>query len=256
MPSPFPGMDPYLEDPAFWPDFHRSFITYCRNAVLEGLPDGYDARIDEKIRVVIPEETGTRYYADVVVTGGPAVGVTAAATEGTTAVAVEPVRMTEIEEERDVWIEVLRRPDRELVTVIEVLSPSIKIGDGLRDYTARRDAFLHQHVHFVEINLLVGGKRPPIASPWLPGEYYALIARGDQHPKAGVIRWSLRDRLPLVPIPLVAPDPDVTIDLQQIFDRAYDEGRYRRVLNYAARPVAPLSPADVAWASDRIRQVT
>src|SRR5437763_11345453 len=98
MASPFPGMDPYLEDPAFWSDFHRSFITYCRNAVLERLPDGYDARIDEKIRVVIPEEAGTRYFPDVAVTGGPASGTTAVATEEATALAVEPVQMTELEE--------------------------------------------------------------------------------------------------------------------------------------------------------------
>src|SRR5580700_2109214 len=208
MPSPFPGMDPYLEDPAFWADFHRRFITYCSNAVLDSLPDGYDARIDEKIRVVIPEEPGTRYYPDVAVTAGPTLETTTQATEGTTAVAVDPVQMTEIEEVRDVWIEVLRRPDRELVTVIELLSPSNKVGDGLRDYTARRDEFLHQHVHFVEINLLIGGQRPRIASPWLAGEYYALIARGDQHPKAGVIRWTFRDMLPPIPIPLIAPDPD------------------------------------------------
>jgi hypothetical protein len=101
-----------------------------------------------------------------------------------TATALEPVVMTQIEEVRDVWLEVLRRPDRQLVTVIEVLSPSNKVGDGLRDYTARRDEFLHQHVHFVEFDLLAGGHRHLIATPWSSGEYHALIARGDQHPTA------------------------------------------------------------------------
>jgi hypothetical protein len=97
--------------------------------------------------------------------------------------------------------------------------------------------------------LLIGGQRPRIASAWPSGEYYALIARGDQHPKAGVIRWTLRDPFPPIPIPLIAPDPDVTIDLQQVFSRAYDEGRYRRVVNYTASPVAPLSAADREWAA-------
>src|SRR3954463_14212641 len=69
MPSPFPGMDPYLEDLAFWHDFHRSFITYLRDAILERLPDRYDARIDEKIRLVVPDEAETRYYSDVAVSG-------------------------------------------------------------------------------------------------------------------------------------------------------------------------------------------
>ena len=52
MPSPFPRMDPYLEDPAYWQDFHRSFITYCRDALLDNLPDEYEARIDEQIRLI------------------------------------------------------------------------------------------------------------------------------------------------------------------------------------------------------------
>ncbi|MCK4452049.1 MAG: DUF4058 family protein [Anaerolineae bacterium] len=30
MPSPFPGMDPYLEYPVRWPDVHHSLITYIR----------------------------------------------------------------------------------------------------------------------------------------------------------------------------------------------------------------------------------
>jgi hypothetical protein len=246
-------MDPYLEDPAFWSDFHRSFITYCRNAVLGLLPEGYDARIDEKIRVVVPEESGTRYYPDVAVTGAPGVGTAAAASEGAMAVAVEPVEMTELEEVRDVWIEVLRRPDRSLVTVIEVLSPSNKAGDGLRDYTARRDEFLHQRVNFVEINLLAAGQRPPIASRWPPGEYYALIARGRQHPRAGLIRWTPRDAMPVIPIPLVAPDPDVGLDLQQVFTKTYDEGRYVRELKYDSPPAAPLSEADREWAAEQAR---
>ena len=254
MPSPFPGMDPYLEDPAFWQDFHRSFITYCRNGILDHLPDSYDARIDEQIRVVMPEDEGTRYYPDVAVTGNPQSRASAPTDTGATALAVEPVRMTDLEEERDVWIEVRRRPDRALVTVIEVLSPSNKTGDGLRDYTARRNQFLHQHVNFVEINLLVDGRRPAIASPWPASDYYALIARGDQHPRAGLIRWNLRDPLATIPIPLLPPDPDVLLDLQPVFARAYDDGRYARVLNYKAPPVARLSPADRAWAAEIARK--
>jgi hypothetical protein len=239
-------MDPYLEDPAFWSDFHRSFITYIRDLILEQLPDAYDARIDEKIRVVLPEEADTRYYPDVGVTSDADWKGAAGADS---AIALEPVVMTQIEEVRDVWLEVLRRPERQLVTVIEVLSPSNKIGDGLRDYTARRDEFLHQHVNLVEINLLVGGQRPPIASPWPPSDYYVLIARGEKHPKAGMIRWNLRDRLPTIPIPLLDTDPDVPLDLATAFTTAYDRGRYARVVKYAAPPVAPLAATDREWAA-------
>jgi uncharacterized protein DUF4058 len=52
VPSPFPGMDPYLETPALWSDFHASFITYWRDALIECLPSNYEARIDEKVNLV------------------------------------------------------------------------------------------------------------------------------------------------------------------------------------------------------------
>jgi hypothetical protein len=251
MPSPFPGMDPYLEDPAFWSDFHRRFITCLGDAILDHLPDAYDARIDEMVRVVAPDEKAVRYYPDVAVTGGPTEGTTGA----TATIDLEPIVMTELEEVRDVWLEVLRRPDRKLVTVIEVLSPSNKVGAGLQDYTARRNEFLHQDVNFVEINLLVGGQRPRIASVWQPSDYYALIARGAQHPQAGVVRWNVRDRLPPIPIPLLAPDADVSLDLQPIFTSAYDRGRYSRFLGYAAPLLASLAPADRTWAAEIAHQI-
>ena len=105
----------------------------------------------------------------------------------------------------------------------------------------------------MEINLLAGGHRPPIASAWPPGDYYTLIARGEQHPRAGIKRWSVRDPLPTIPIPLRAPDPDVPLALAQVFSQAYEEGRYARVLNYAVPPSAPLRADDLAWAAERGR---
>src|SRR5207245_9808112 len=52
MKSPFPGMDPYLEDPAFWPEFHHKFINYWQEQIAESLPDHYEARLDENIYLV------------------------------------------------------------------------------------------------------------------------------------------------------------------------------------------------------------
>jgi Protein of unknown function (DUF4058) len=38
MPSPFPGMDPFLENPGIFSDFHDSFITYLRENLQANLP--------------------------------------------------------------------------------------------------------------------------------------------------------------------------------------------------------------------------
>ncbi|HEV8061334.1 MAG TPA: DUF4058 family protein, partial [Gemmataceae bacterium] len=52
MPSPFPGMDPYLETPALWSDFGSRFNTYLGDALMDCLPENYEARIDEKVSLV------------------------------------------------------------------------------------------------------------------------------------------------------------------------------------------------------------
>src|SRR3954467_10805886 len=67
MPSPFPGMDPYLEDPAFWRDFHGEFIYACRDEIFNGLPDGYEAAVDEQVRLIDlpPEELHSARVRDV-----------------------------------------------------------------------------------------------------------------------------------------------------------------------------------------------
>ena len=56
MKSPFPGMDPYLEDQGRWPDFHASMITYCRDALSDRLPDDYVAQMGEEVRIVTWQE--------------------------------------------------------------------------------------------------------------------------------------------------------------------------------------------------------
>src|SRR5438105_12773350 len=119
MACPFPGMDPYLEDPAFWPDFHRSFITYFRDALFDRLPEEYEASIDETMRIVIPDESDTVHFVDVGVTAPDNAGRSGISAGA--AVALEPVALPAIEEVRHVWLEVRHRPERTLVTVIEVL---------------------------------------------------------------------------------------------------------------------------------------
>ena len=52
MASPFPGMDPYLENPAHWSDFHVRFINYWCEALMAALPAHYTARIGERVYLV------------------------------------------------------------------------------------------------------------------------------------------------------------------------------------------------------------
>ena len=260
MPSPFPGMDPYLEDPAFWEDFHRRFITYCADYLGDRLPDQYEARIDERLRVVeAPDAPRRDILPDVTVTRGPAraSGSRSSSAAGPVAT-LEPVTipapvMTEV---RDTWIEVLHRPERFLVTAIEVLSPTNKTGNGFGEYAYKRSAVLEQQASLVEIDLLIGGQRLELSRPLPRGDYYAYVTRASRRRNVDVYAWSLRDPLPTIPIPLKAPDPDIGLNLAEIFAHTFERGRYARSLRYDAAPPAPMSEETAAWARAQATRVT
>src|SRR5205085_8771496 len=129
------------------------------------------------------------------------------------ALALEPVTipLMILDETREVFIEILHRPDRSLVSVLELLSPSNKIDPGRGDYLAKRNAILRQPVHLVELDLLVGGRRLPMDRPLPAGDYYVLVARGDRRPDCDVYAWTVRQPLPTFRVPLLAPDPDILI---------------------------------------------
>jgi hypothetical protein len=134
-------MDPFLEDPAFWEDFHRRFITELADHLLERLPDTYDAHIDERVRLVEADQgsVGTRLPNVSVDQPIDQQAVSTSRSGGATAT-LEPVSvpMLMLQEHRDVWIEIVHLPERRLVTAIEVLSPSNKEGDDAVEYHAKR----------------------------------------------------------------------------------------------------------------------
>jgi hypothetical protein len=251
MQSPFPGMDPYLENPAYWEDFHRSFITYLRDALLERLPPNYDARIDQRIRLMdASEETRGVRLPDLAVTHHPAAEPMSGKSSSSSAV-LEPVvlAMPAVTEDRDVWIDVFHLPERSLVTVIEVLSPTNKSGEGALDYRNKRIDLYSRHVSLVEIDLLLNGERLTFRKPLPRGDYYAVVARDEKRPNADVYAWTLRDVLPEIPIPLKSPDPDVRLSLSEVFATAYERGQYGRRLRYQSAPPVPLSERDNSWAA-------
>lgn len=255
MPSPFPGMDPYLEDPRYWRQFHHLFITYLFEAINHSVPDPYAARIDERTKIVdVATGESAEVIPDVQVDrprGNGAAGQSGVAV--TTDVGVVELPLTILDEETEGYIEIIKLPERELVAVVEVLSPSNKIGDGRKEFIIKRNAFLRREVHFVELDLLVGGKHMPTQVPRPPGDYFVTVARHERHPVGEMYHFTVRQKLPTVRIPLKAPDPDVQIDLGAVFATTYDRGYYRRDLDYSRPLAAPLSEADRAWAAEVAR---
>ncbi|GAC1475209.1 MAG: DUF4058 family protein [Isosphaeraceae bacterium] len=252
-PCPFPGMDPFLEAQGYWRDFHASFLTYLRDALNDRLPGPYDARIDERVHLVsVESSTASREFRPDVawIAREDAEGVPNRGTATAALLASEPVTvpLLFLEEERETYIKIYRDPERTLVAVIELLSPSNKVEPGYREYLAKRDALLRQPIHLVELDFLIGGQRLPLAGPLPGGDYYALVARGDRRPDCEVYAWSVRHPLPKVAIPLRDPDPDLVLDLAEVFTTSYERGRYARSIDYKAPLALPLKPEDRAWA--------
>ena len=97
-------------------------------------------------------------------------------------------------------------------------------------------------VHVVEIDLLRRGTRTSFARPLPQGDYYTFVFFGDRRPNVSVYAWPLRRPLPVLPIPLRAPDPDVFMDLGAVVSNTYVRSQYGRKIDYG-RPVPPPSPS-------------
>ena len=247
MSSPFPGMDPFLEGPASWSDFHSTFVHCWREAIADGLPDDYEANINERVYLVETDpEVRKLIKPDVAISQGeqPSAGHTTAVLA-----TLEPVTLSLeiIDGVRELFIEILHRPELSLVATLELLSPANKENPGRTEYLSKRTAILRQNVHLVELDLLHCGQRVPSPRALPSADYYYLIARAEQRPDCQVYHWKLSDSLPKLPVPLRPPHADVIVDLAQVFTTAYERGRFRRRLRYDLPCPAPLRDDQRSW---------
>jgi hypothetical protein len=161
------------------------------------------------------------------------------------------------QERRETYLVIREVETMEIVTIIETLSPANKrsSSDGRDQYLEKREEILRSKTNLVELDLLRGGKRLPVVG--LPaGDYYAIVSRGHKRPKTDVYHWTLRQPLPPIPIPLKKDEPEVTVDLQQVFSTVYDRARYQLSLNYNGPLIVPSTETDTAWTQQLLAQRT
>jgi hypothetical protein len=247
MKSPFPGMDPFLEQPAFWSDFHFRFINYWCEAIADALPPHYEATLGERVYLVEHDpEMRKLGFPDVAVMHDDLSSSTPGGSPaGTTTLPPVTVPLAILEGPRETYIEIVHQPDQILVASLELLSPANKEQPGRTEYLAKRHALIYQKVHLVELDLLLVGRR--VQEPLPPADYYYLVSHGDRRPDCDVYRWTLRDPLPTLPVPLRAPDPEIFVDLGAVFATAYERARFFRRINYQAPIPAVVSKRDRPW---------
>ncbi len=257
MKSPFPGMDPYLEQ--HWRDVHTHLIAYACDALNAGLPDDLVARSEERIAVQAGDQPLQIMYPDVNVKENAGIYALSSAAAAGLAVA-EPVVMEmsgEVATER--FIQIHDAGGSRVITVIEFLSPSNKRGAGLEDYQEKRSQLLAGGVHLVEIDLIREGDwrtmvRPGVVPASLQTPYRVITRRANRRSRIEYFPITLRERLPIIPIPLRPTDENATLDLQSLLDQVYRNGRYAS-LDYSKPCVPQIEGDDVAWAEHLLKQL-
>ncbi len=256
MPSPFPGMDPYLEHPAIWPNLHHQLISVIEAELNHQLRPKYFANVEN--RVYLSDENDPGH--DIVVPDVHLLSRGSAASPGRIRSAggvatIEPIEETTVEDEvHDARIEIVDRLSRAVVTVIEILSPTNKLNGsyGRESYQGKRREILSSATHLMEIDLLRGGVRMNIPERTPPLDYLIHVSRAEGKMRRRAQFWPipLRSPLPIIPVPLAGEDPDAHLDLQQLFQIAYDRGAFDMKVDYASEPVPPLNPDQMKWAGE------
>lgn len=269
MPSLFPGMDPYIESCGLWEDFHQELLGEIKAQLARELPSRYVVRLGERAYVTLlsSDEFGIERHAsqaDVAIAVAsrrlpdkPRDAV-AVLDQPLTAADVEPIEMRAFVEVefRETFVEISERePRRRLVTTIELLSPSNKRREttGWTRYLRKRQAHLEGGANLVEIDLLRQGTRMPMEAEWPDSPYYLLVCRREKAPLCTVWPAHFTCPLPVISVPLSAPDPDVPLTLQGILEEVYDRSRYEFDIDYHQPCTPPLDPATATWLADRLR---
>ena len=223
MPSPFPGMDPYLEAAPLWAGFQQQFVTCLYQLLLPNLADRYN-----------PRPVRRTYHTEM------------------------PLFTSVIREEHvESFVEVRRRTDSRLVTLIDVVSPANKtMTQGRSAYLAQRRLAQNAGANLVEIDLVLQGK-PTLDFPrdGLDCDYTVTVARADRPDRYDVYPITLRERLKKVKLPLGPEDGDRPLDLQAVFARCYDQSGYAKQIDYTSDLPVPVAEDTRKWVEALLRQL-
>jgi len=223
MPSPFPGMDPYLEAPSLWASFHHHLATWLYQSLLPGLVDRYRARVGQRIYC-----TEQPLFTSVV-----------------------------REEHHEDYIEIRQRSDGRLITLLDFVSPTNKTTEaGKQAYLEKRREGKGQGANLIEIDLVLQGQ-PMLeySREGLPDWDYAVtVTRATQPDRFEIYTAVLQKRLPRFSMPLASDERNTVVDLQTILTRTYEQAGFGAKIDYRGNPEVHLNDEDLSWVNELLKQ--
>lgn len=257
MPTPFPGMDPYLEHPVLWPDVHNVLLAELRNTLAPQLRPRYYVALEERTYLVEPAELIFVSRPDVTVvstlttpSASSRIGLGEPSLTRTATLEPVIVELPIPEPVRETYLEVRLTQTHAVITVLECLFPTNKRpGAGRQQYERKRMQVLTTSTHLVEIDLLRGGE--PMAmytrEPYMASHYRILTSRAEHRPRAALLPFNVRDPIPGFRLPLQPDDDAPPVDLNHLLHRLYDHAGYDLRIDYRAPAAPPLSGEDAVW---------
>ncbi|MGH2343935.1 MAG: DUF4058 family protein [Chloroflexota bacterium] len=252
MPSPFPGMDPYLERPDHWSGVHSGLIAVMREMLARQAAPRFFVDSEDSVYILGRNDPGRSFVR-------PDISMVEAVGAGSIAPArarIASPMLMEVPESLEIrapFLTIIDTLDRHVVTTIEVLSPINKVpgSAGQGEFLRKREQIMGSTSHWLEIDLLRAGTRPrgiPVH-----GGYNAMLHRARDPERLEGWFATIRQALPTIAVPLSPPFEDVPLDLQEVVDTVYTRYHYDAAIEYEDEPPPPtFSPSDAAWLRERI----
>lgn len=258
MPTPFPGMDPYLERRGLWEEVHTRLNVAIADVLGPRVRPHYRVGVERRVYVVTDTQEKLAGKPDVLVFAPHAtpIGTLTMAAPASPMLQVGELPMPEEVIER--FLEIRDVETGEVITTIELLSPTNKLTrDGREEYERKRMKVLGSRTHLVEIDLLRAGEPFPIylKGNGHEGDYRIVVSRAPQRPSADIYVFTVRDPIPDIPIPLRAGEGEPLLPLNQVLHDLYDRASFDMAVDYRQPPEPPLRETDVAWAAELLQRV-
>ncbi len=255
MNSPFPGMNPYLENPVLWSELHHRLISAIADEIEPNIPPQY--------RVGIEQRTYLSDDSDSVLVGIPDVTIFSkqslpkphstttqtSTSEGITVTMPMPENVTES------YLEIREVGTGFVITTIEILSPKNKrAGEGKKAYELKRRQVLASLSHLIEIDLLRGGKPMSILEEVPITDYRIVVSKSQVRPQATLYGFNVQDKIPTFTLPLQPGDTEPILDLQSLLNKIYTRARFYLSIDYNQEPVPQLKGDDAIWLDTLLRE--